>query len=388
MVELLEKIFVKDRENIENPQVRERYGMLSSGVGVCCNLVLFTVKFLLGTLTNSIAIAADAFNNLSDVGSSVVTFVGFKMASKPADQDHPFGHGRIEYLSGLAISLFILMVGVEVGKSSIEKIFHPEPVEFSIVAIIGLAASIGVKLWMAYFNQKLGRKIGSAAMEATAVDSRSDAISTTATLISVVAAAFTTLPIDGVMGTIVSVMILLAGYGAAKDTLSPLLGQKPDEELVKNLEKMMMSYEGVLGIHDLIVHDYGPSRRFASLHAEVPVNQDIMLSHDIIDTAEREIGKALNLELVIHMDPIETDNELTNEMRQIVLQNVREINPEFNIHDFRMVHGGELTNLIFDITVPIETKMENAEIQAAIEQKMKAINPNYFTVTLVDRVYC
>lgn len=280
------------------------------------------------------------------------------------------------------------MVGVEVGKSSIEKIFHPEPVEFSIVAIIGLAASIGVKLWMAYFNQKLGRKIGSAAMEATAVDSRSDAISTTATLISVVAAAFTTLPIDGVMGTIVSVMILLAGYGAAKDTLSPLLGQKPDEELVKNLEKMMMSYEGVLGIHDLIVHDYGPSRRFASLHAEVPVNQDIMLSHDIIDTAEREIGKALNLELVIHMDPIETDNELTNEMRQIVLQNVREINPEFNIHDFRMVHGGELTNLIFDITVPIETKMENAEIQAAIEQKMKEINPNYFTVTLVDRVYC
>lgn len=388
MVELLEKIFVKDRENVENPQVREQYGMLSSGVGVCCNLVLFTVKFLLGTLTNSIAIAADAFNNLSDVGSSVVTLVGFKMASKPADKDHPFGHGRIEYLSGLAISFFILMVGVEVGKSSIEKIFHPEPVEFSIVAIIGLAASIGVKLWMAYFNQKLGRKIGSAAMEATAVDSRSDAISTTATLISVVAAAFTTLPIDGVMGTIVSVMILLAGYGAAKDTLSPLLGQKPDEELVKNLEKMMMSYEGVLGIHDLIVHDYGPSRRFASLHAEVPVNQDIMLSHDIIDTAEREIGKALNLELVIHMDPIETDNELTNEMRQIVLQNVREINPEFNIHDFRMVHGGELTNLIFDITVPIETKMENAEIQAAIEQKMKEINPNYFTVTLVDRVYC
>ncbi len=387
MVELLERTFIKNKEDVENPQVRERYGMLSSAVGVCCNIVLFGVKFLLGTLTNSIAISADAFNNLSDVGSSLVTFVGFKMASKPADNDHPFGHGRIEYLSGLVISFLILMVGVEIGKNSIAKIFYPETVEFSIAAIVGLAASIGVKLWMAYFNRKLGRKIGSAAMEATAVDSISDAVSTTVTLISVAAAAFTTLPIDGIMGTVVSAMILMAGYSAAKDTLSPLLGQKPDEELVKAIEKHLMAYDGILGIHDLIVHDYGPSRRFASVHAEVPVTQNVMLSHDIIDTAEREIGKRLNLELVIHMDPIETDNQVTNEMRRLVLEKVREIDPCFAIHDFRMVHGGELTNLIFDITVPVETKTPDGQIQQAIEEKMKAINPNYYTVTLIDRVY-
>ncbi len=387
MTELLVRTFVKDADNIENTQVRERYGMLSSMVGVFCNILLFAGKFLLGTLTNSIAISADAFNNLSDVGSSLVTWIGFKMASKPADSDHPFGHGRIEYLSGLLVSFLILMVAVEVGKTSIDKIIHPTPVDFSVVAIIGLLMSIVVKLWMGSFNGKLGKKIGSAAMEATAVDSRSDAISTFATMISVIAAAFTDLPIDGIIGLIVAVLILKAGWGAAQDTLSPLLGQKADPELVSALEEKLLEYDGILGIHDLIVHDYGPGRRFASVHAEVPAKKDVMMSHDVIDTAEREVGAALNIELVIHMDPIETDDAATAIMRKLVLEKVHEIDPTFSIHDFRMVCGGELTNLIFDICVSQDTKMSDQEIKDTIDRKMKAIDPNCYTVVLVDHAY-
>ena len=387
MTELLVRSFVKDADNIDNTQVRERYGMLSSMVGVFCNILLFVGKFLLGTLTNSIAIAADAFNNLSDVGSCMVTYIGFKLASKPADADHPFGHGRIEYLSGLFVSFLILMVGVEVGKTSIDKILHPTPVEFSVVAIIGLLMSIGMKLWMGGFNRKLGKKINSAAMEATAVDSISDAVSTAATMISVVAAAFTDLPVDGIIGALVALLILKAGWGAAQDTLSPLLGQKADPELVEALEEKLLAYDGILGIHDLIVHDYGPGRRFASVHAEVPAHKDVMMSHDTIDTAEREVGAALNIELVIHMDPIETDNAATNIMRQLVLEKVKEIDPTFSIHDFRMVCGGELTNLIFDICVNNDTKMSDQEIKDEIERKMKAVDPNCYTVVLVDHAY-
>ena len=387
MTEFLLRSFVKDAERIDDPQVRERYGMLSSLVGAFCNILLFAGKFLLGTLTNSIAIAADAFNNLSDVGSGMVTYIGFKLASKPADADHPFGHGRIEYLSGLIVSFLILLVGVEVGKGAIDKILHPTPVEFSVVAIIGLLMSIAVKLWMGGFNRKLGKKINSAAMEATAVDSISDAISTAATMISVIAAAFTELPVDGVIGLIVAVLILKAGWGAAQDTLSPLLGQKADPELVKDIEEHLMRYDGILGIHDLIVHDYGPGRRFASVHAEVPCNKDMLLSHDIIDTAEREVGAALNIELVIHMDPIETDDAATNIMRQLVLEKVREIDPEFTIHDFRMVIGGELTNLIFDVVVSHDTQMTDQQVKDEIQKKMKAVDPNCFTVVLVDHAY-
>jgi len=387
MTELLLRSFVKDADNIENTQVRERYGMLSSGVGIFCNILLFAGKFLLGTLTNSIAISADAFNNLSDVGSSAVTYIGFKMASKPADADHPFGHGRIEYLSGLLVSFLILLVGFEVGKGALEKIIHPDPVEFSVVAIIGLLMSIAVKLWMGGFNRKLGRKIRSAAMEATAVDSISDAVSTAATMISVIAAAFTDLPVDGVIGLLVAVLILKAGWGAAQDTLSPLLGQKADPELVEALEEKLLSYDGILGIHDLIVHDYGPGRRFASVHAEVPANKDVMMSHDVIDTAERDVAKELNLELVIHMDPIETDDAATNIMRMLVAEKVREIDPDFTIHDFRMVCGGELTNLIFDICVTRETKLSDQQVKDEIERKMKAVDPNCFTVVLVDHAY-
>ena len=387
MTEFLLRSFIKDADNIDDPQVRERYGMLSSIVGVCCNILLFAGKFLLGTLTNSIAIAADAFNNLSDVGSSMVTYIGFKLASKPADSDHPFGHGRIEYLSGLVVSFLILLVGVEVGKNAIEKILNPTPVEFSVVAIVGLLMSIAVKLWMGSFNKKLGKKINSAAMEATATDSISDAVSTSATMISVIAAAFTELPVDGVIGLLVAVLILKAGWGAMQDTLSPLLGQKADPELVDALEEKLIAYDGILGIHDLIVHDYGPGRRFASVHAEVPANKDVMLSHDVIDTAEREVGAALNIELVIHMDPIETDDAATAIMRQLVAEKVKEIDSSFTIHDFRMVIGGELTNLIFDIVVTQNTKLSDQQVKDEIQKKMKAVDPNCFTVVLVDHAY-
>lgn len=387
MTEFLLRSFVKNADNIEDSQVRERYGMLSSMVGVCCNILLFVGKFLLGTLTNSIAIAADAFNNLSDVGSSMVTFIGFKLASRPADSDHPFGHGRIEYLSGLVVSFLILLVGVEIGKNAIEKIVHPTPVEFSVVAIVGLLLSIAVKLWMGVFNKKLGKKINSAAMEATATDSISDAVSTSATMISVIAAAFTDLPVDGVIGLLVAVLILKAGWGSMQDTLSPLLGQKADPELVKALEEKLMAYDGILGIHDLIVHDYGPGRRFASVHAEVPAKKDVLLSHDVIDTAEREVGAALNIELVIHMDPIETDDAATSIMRQLVVEKVKEIDPSFTIHDFRMVIGGELTNLIFDVVVTEDTKLSDQQVKDEIQKKMKAVDPNCFTVVLVDHAY-
>lgn len=387
MTEFFLRTFIKDADNTENPQVRERYGMLSSAVGIACNILLFLGKFLLGTMTGSIAIAADAFNNLSDVGSSAVTYIGFKMAGKPADEDHPFGHGRIEYLSGLLVSFLILLVGFEVGKSSIDKIIHPQAVEFSIVAILGLLLSIAVKLWLGGFNRKLGRRIHSAAMEATAVDSISDAVSTAATMLSVIAAAFTDFPVDGIIGTLVALLILKAGWGAAQDTLSPLLGQKADPELVQELERQLLSYEGILGIHDLIVHDYGPGRRFASVHAEVPANKDVMLSHDVIDTAERQVGQSLNLQLVIHMDPIETDCAATNLMRQLVAEKVKEIDESFTIHDFRMVCGGELTNLIFDICVSHNTKLSDQQIKDEIQQKMKAVDPNCFTVVLVDRAF-
>ena len=387
MTNFLIKHFIKDADKTEDPIVRQGYGVLSSIFGVVCNVLLFIIKLILGTISNSIAITADAFNNLSDVGSSIVTLVGFKMASKPADKDHPFGHGRIEYLSGVIISFFVMLVGVEVGKSSLEKILHPQPVEFSIIVAIGLVVSILTKIYMSLFYKKLGKRIGSSAIQAASVDSISDVCATGVTLVSVVAARFTTLPIDGVMGVAVAALIFVAGYGIAKDTLNPLLGVKPDSELVAKIEEMVLSYDGILGIHDLIVHDYGPNRRFGSVHAEVSVHSNILHSHDTIDRAERAIASALHVEMVIHLDPIETDCEKTNQMHSLALRLVQEISPEFTIHDFRIVHGGTLTNFIFDICVPIETKLKNEEISTAISEKLKLQNPEYYAVVNVDRSY-
>ncbi|MDY4191093.1 MAG: cation diffusion facilitator family transporter [Oscillospiraceae bacterium] len=385
MTKLILRLFIQDAENVKDPDVRERYGIVSSAVGIFCNLLLTAVKLLLGFLSGSIAVSADAFNNLSDAASSVVTLIGFKMARKPADRDHPFGHGRMEYISGLVVAFFVLVVGFEFARTSLEKIFHPEPVVFKWVVLIGLLLSIAVKFWMNRFNTALGRKVGSPTLLAAAADSISDVFATSVTIISVAASLFTDLPIDGFMGLVVAGLILWNGYNVAKDTVSPLLGNPPDPALIRQIREMLLSYDGVIGVHDLIVHDYGPGRRFASVHAEFSSDSDIIRSHETIDTAEREMGKLLNLILVIHLDPIDTNCEKTNELRQLCTSLVEKIDSRFSIHDFRIVSGTHLTNLIFDICVPIDTALTNEQIAGQVEWEVKQINPEYFAVINIDR---
>ncbi len=385
MTQFLIARFVRDNQNTADPKVRERYGLLSSVVGVCCNVVLFLIKFTLGTLSGSIAITADAFNNLSDVGSCLVTMLGFKMAAKPADADHPYGHGRIEYLSGLAISVFILAVGLEFIGNAVEKILHPSPVAFSAAVLAGLLTSILVKLWMYRFNTVLGRTIQSASLAATAADSISDVMATTVTLLSVIAGRFTTLPVDGVMGLVVSGMILKAGYSVAKDTITPLLGTRPDPELVREIKRLILQYDGIVGVHDLLVHDYGPGRIFASVHAEVPLENDVLYSHDIIDNAEREIAKRLNIHIVIHMDPIQTGSPELDALRMQVVKKMQEIDPRFSIHDFRMVSGHTHSNLIFDVLIPIDYPDKEETVAAQAQEKLRELDPTFEGVITVDR---
>lgn len=387
MTDFLVSLFIRDRENIHNAKVRARYGALSSAVGIVCNLILFTLKFILGVISGSIAVTADAFNNLSDVGSSVVTFLGFKMASKPADKEHPYGHGRMEYLSGLVIAVLILLVGFEFIKSSVEKILHPEPLVFSWVIVIGLVASILIKLWMSRFNTQLGKKLASSAMQATAADSISDVLATGVTLIAVIAARFTDLPVDGYMGLVVSLLVLFAGYNVAKDTISPLLGRAPDPELVARIKNMALSFDGVLGVHDIIVHDYGPGRIFASLHAEVPITMDIMENHALIDRIESELSHELGIDVVIHMDPLDTECALTGELRAMVGEAVHAVNESYGIHDFRVILSGEFQNLVFDVTAPIEDKTSDAEIIRQITEKIREKGAQYQPKIVVDRVF-
>ena len=387
MINLLVKTFVKDSGNVQDPQVRQRYGTLSGGVGIFLNLLLSVGKMIAGVLTGSIAITADAFNNLTDAGSSVVTLVGFRMAGKQADDDHPFGHGRIEYLSGLAVSVVILLVGLELAKSSVEKIIHPEPVEFSWLSAAILAAAICVKLWMSYFNRTLSRRIGSAAMAATATDSLSDAVPTSAVLISAIIGKFTGVNIDAWAGILVALFILRAGWGAAKDTLNPLLGQNPDPELVRDIERTVLAHPQVVGIHDMIIHDYGPGRSMMSLHAEVPAGSDIMEVHDEIDAIERELKAKYRIDASIHMDPIVTGDETISKARKMVSELVREVDPAMTIHDFRMTSGPRHRNLIFDVVVPYSVKSTDDEVRREIERKIRAADPNSFAVIQVDRAY-
>ena len=387
MINLLVKTFVKDSGNVQDHQVRQRYGTLSGGVGIFLNLLLSVGKMIAGVLTGSIAITADAFNNLTDAGSSVVTLVGFRMAGKQADDDHPFGHGRIEYLSGLAVSVVILLVGLELAKSSVEKIIHPEPVEFSWLSAAILAAAICVKLWMSYFNRTLSRRIGSAAMAATATDSLSDAVATSAVLISASIGKFTGVNIDAWAGILVALFILRAGWGAAKDTLNPLLGQNPDPELVRDIERTVLAHPQVVGIHDMIIHDYGPGRSMMSLHAEVPAGSDIMEVHDEIDAIERELKAKYRIDASIHMDPIVTGDETISKARKMVSELVREVDPAMTIHDFRMTSGPRHRNLIFDVVVPYSVKSTDDEVRREIERKIRAADPNSFAVIQVDRAY-
>ena len=387
MINLLVKTFVKGAGNVQDPQVRQRYGTLSGAVGIFLNLLLSAGKMIAGLITGSIAITADAFNNLTDAGSSVVTLVGFRMAGKQADDDHPFGHGRIEYLSGLAVSVVILLVGLELAKSSVEKIIHPEPVEFSWLSAGILIAAICVKLWMSYFNRSLSRRIGSAAMAATATDSLSDAVATSAVLLSAIIGKFTGVNIDAWAGILVALFILRAGWGAAKDTLNPLLGQSPDPELVRDIERTVLAHPQVVGIHDMIIHDYGPGRSMMSLHAEVPAGSDIMEVHDEIDAIERELKAKYHIDASIHMDPIVTGDETISKARKMVSELVREVDPAMTIHDFRMTSGPRHRNLIFDVVVPYSVKSTDDEVRREIERKIRAADPNSFAVIQIDRAY-
>ncbi len=387
MVSLLAKLFIKDRENTSSPKVRQAYGILCGSIGIALNILLFAGKFLAGLLSGSIAVTADAFNNLSDAGSSLITLVGFKMAGQKPDPHHPFGHGRIEYLSGLMVSVAILIMAFELVRSSAEKILHPQPVDFSPLTLIILAASIAVKIYMAYYNRNIGHKIDSTAMKATAADSLSDTLATTAVLIAMLTGRFTGLQVDGYCGVLVGLFIFYAGYGAAKDTISPLLGQPPHPDFVRNVEEIVMSYDHVLGIHDMIVHDYGPGRVMLSLHAEVPADGNILVLHDMIDNIEHHLHDELHCEAVIHMDPIVTDDARTNHIRQKVAQLLTDNYPDVRFHDFRIVEGPTHTNIIFDVAVPFDYRYKDEEITAFLQNKIHDINNSYYAVIQVDKTY-
>lgn len=387
MTTFLIRLFIKDYENVKNHQVRQRYGELGGAVGIVCNLVLFAAKFFAGLLTSSIAITADAFNNLSDAGSSIVTLVGFRMAGKPADDQHPFGHGRIEYIAGLLVSIIILLMGIELGKSSAEKIMHPETMDFSWISFFILLASICVKLWMGLFNRKLGHIIDSAAMRATAMDSISDVVATCSVVLGMLITKWTGYNVDGYSGILVALFICYTGITTIRDTLNPLLGQPPEQSFVDSIEQKVLSHSDIVGVHDLIVHNYGPGRSIVSLHAEVPCHADILQIHDTIDCIERELKKEFNCEAVIHMDPIVTDDVVTNETKEKVVGLVQAIDANLKIHDFRMVKGPTHTNLIFDVVVPHQFRLNDQELRSVIEREVKTLDTSYELVMNVDKAY-
>ena len=385
MTKFLLRTFIKDYEKVTNHDVRQKYGMLGGFVGITCNIVLFLSKFIAGLLTSSIAITADSFNNLSDAGSSIVTLVGFKLAGAPADNEHPFGHGRIEYISGLIVSMVIILVGVELGKGSVEKIINAEDISFSVISLIILIGSILVKLWLGIFNKSLGERINSATMKATAMDSISDVIATSAVVLSILIYKFTGFNIDGYIGILVALFICYTGIQTAKDTLNPLLGEAPEKEFVKEIEDFVVAYQDIVGVHDLIVHNYGPGRRIISLHAEVPSKIDILKIHDTIDIIERDLHKRFDCEAVIHMDPIVVDDEVLNNTFKKVKQVIKSIDSNFSIHDFRMVTGDTHTNLIFDLEVPFNYKITDKDIKQKISDEIKNINSKYELVISIDK---
>ncbi len=387
MVELFAKIFLKDSKDIKDPVVRRGYGRISCIVGIVLNILLFAGKYIVGMLSRSVAIMADSFNNLSDAGSSVITLVGFQMAGKKADLEHPFGHGRVEYLSGLIVSAMILIMGVELLRTSAKKILHPEVVDTSSAAFLVLILAIFVKLYMAYYNRKIGKKIDSAAMRATAMDSFSDVVTTSVVLISMLITKFTGRNVDGVCGVLVALFILRTGYEAARDTLSPLLGQAPDPKFVNQIEQIVMSHGQIVGMHDLIVHDYGPGRCMISLHAEVPGDGGIYEMHDLIDSIERELKEKLNCDAVIHMDPINVNDEEVARMKQKVLAAIQQQNPRMSIHDFRMIQGPTHTNVVFDIVLPGDCKMSDKETKEWIADLMRWKFGNVYAIVNVDHDY-
>ena len=385
MIKLLAKIFIKDSQNTADSKVRVAYGYLCGAVGIALNILLFAGKIIAGTISGSVAVTADAFNNLSDAGSSIISLIGFRLASQKPDPHHPFGHGRFEYIASLIISIIIVLMGFELGKSSFEKIVAPQAVEYSAVTFAVLGVSVLVKLYMFFYNNSVGKKIDSATMRATAMDSISDAVSTGAVLISAVIAMFTNLALDGWMGLVVAAFIMVTGFKSAKETIDSLLGTPPSPEFVKQIEDMALQYDDVIGVHDMIVHNYGPGRTFVSLHAEVPSDGDIVAIHDTVDNAEREIAKELGCLVTIHMDPVDVHDEHTAQLRENVSEIIKQINPDITFHDFRVVSGPTHTNLIFDIVSPIDCGLSDQELADTIADKIHKCNESYFAVINVDK---
>ena len=385
MVNFLIKTFIKNSENTENPKIRQKYGTLSSIVGIICNVLLFLIKYAMGTLSHSISIVSDAFNNLSDCAGCLVTLLGYKMDSKPADKNHPFGHGRMEYLTSLIIAALIIFVGIELLKNSVEKIINPVEIRFSFAVLFSLVFSIAVKLWMAVFNAELGKKINSSVLTATAKDSKSDVIATSATLIALICSLFTALPVDGVMGLLVSVFILKSGYDIVKDTVDELLGKPADPEIINHIKEYVLKNDKIIGIHDLIIHSYGPGNMIGSCHVEVKSNESFTEVHDIVDSIEREIHNNLNILMTINMDPIEVNDMLTNKCKKLVNNIIHSIDSSLDLHDFRIVSGESHTNLIFDLVVPFECKYSNEELKQKIDMQLSKENINYYTVIVFDK---
>lgn len=386
MITILAGILFRGKD-IKDAKVRKAYGTLCSMVGIMLNMLLFTGKYFAGLLSSSVAIMADAFNNLSDAGSSFITLIGFWFAGKKPDIDHPFGHGRFEYISGLGVAVMIILMGFEMAKDSVVKIIYPQEIQSDTVTIVILIISIAIKFYMAYYNKGIGKKIDSAAMKATSADSLNDMISTTVVLLSILIEKLAHTNVDGICGLVVSLFILYSGYGVVKDTISPLLGQPPKPEFVDAIYDIVMAHDEIKGIHDLMVHDYGPGRIMISLHTEIPGDGDIFVIHDLIDRLENELNEKLGCEAVIHMDPIEVNNKVIDAMKQTVKSLIAEVNPEMSIHDFRMVEGETHTNLIFDVVVPYSVKQSDEEVKNIIKNKISAYNEKYIAVMHIDRDY-
>lgn len=387
MTRLLIRLFIHDYKNTESNEVRQNYGKFSGIVGICTNLLLFIIKIIAGTLSNSIAITADAVNNLSDFASSIITLFGFKVSSKPADRQHPYGHARFEYISGLIVSIMIFIVGFQFAQNSINKIINPQSTDFTLLSAGVLVASILLKLWQGSFYQKVGKRIHSDTLMATAADSRSDVISTSIVLAGALITRFTGYNLDGYLGTAVAVLIMVTGFQLIRKTSGPLLGEAPSTELVDDIYRTIQKNQGVIGVHDLTVHNYGPGRCFASIHCEVPAERDILVSHDIIDNIEKEFLTKKGIHLVIHMDPIITNDERANALKIEVHKMIQNISPEITMHDFRVVWGPTHSNLVFDVCVPFEFKMSDGQIVEAIREGIQKMNAHYYSVITVDHDY-
>ena len=388
MTDFLVNKFIKDSTNIESTEVRTRYGMLASVVGIFCNVLLFSVKLTIGLILSSLAVTADAFNNLSDAASSIISFIGVKMAGKPADAEHPFGHGRIEYIAALIVSFLVIEVGFTFFKSSISKILHPEEISFDLVPFVILILSILVKLWMAFFNNKLGKRIDSKVMLATAADSLGDVITTSATVLSIIICHFTSINVDAIAGLIVSAIVIWSGISIAKDTLEPLIGERIPAELYQKITDIVESYDGIVGTHDLIVHNYGPNRSMATIHAEVPNDVNIEVSHEIIDKIERDVKKDLNILLVIHMDPVEMRDEEVLSLREKTSRIVHALDPELNFHDFRVLKENEQRNLIFDLVIPDSYSEKDANrVMHQLVSLLHEMDENVECIITLDRSF-